>query len=326
MNKDNSDKAKPLASISLDLDNKWSYMKTHGDAGWEDFPSYFDIVLPLVLDLLQRIDLNITFFIVGQDAFLEKNRNSLELITEHGHEVGNHSFHHEVWLHTYPKKDIKSEILRAEDHINRATGQKPVGFRGPGFVWSPILLEVLAENNYLYDATILPTYIGPLARMYYFWKSSLTQEEKEQRKKIYSSFSEGFRPVKPYRWKLNSSAELLEIPVTTIPILKTPFHLSYLIYLSSFSNLLMCFYLKLAVMLCRLTQTAPSFLLHPLDFVGSQEVPELSFFPGMNIQTAKKRELFERIMKSIEMHFELVNMSTYADSAIRSACLKTQTL
>jgi hypothetical protein len=27
---------KPLASLSLDLDNLWSYMKTHGDPGWED--------------------------------------------------------------------------------------------------------------------------------------------------------------------------------------------------------------------------------------------------------------------------------------------------
>ena len=26
---------KPIASLSLDLDNKWSYMKTHGDAGWD---------------------------------------------------------------------------------------------------------------------------------------------------------------------------------------------------------------------------------------------------------------------------------------------------
>jgi hypothetical protein len=30
-----SEKVKPLASISLDLDSLWSYMKTHGDPGWE---------------------------------------------------------------------------------------------------------------------------------------------------------------------------------------------------------------------------------------------------------------------------------------------------
>ena len=37
---------RPIASLSLDLDNKWSYMKTHGDQGWEAFPSYLDAVVP----------------------------------------------------------------------------------------------------------------------------------------------------------------------------------------------------------------------------------------------------------------------------------------
>ncbi len=30
-----------VSSISLDLDNKWSYMKTHGDPGWEYVPLLF---------------------------------------------------------------------------------------------------------------------------------------------------------------------------------------------------------------------------------------------------------------------------------------------
>ena len=34
------------ASLSLDLDNQWSYMKTHGDAGWQSFPSYLDTAVP----------------------------------------------------------------------------------------------------------------------------------------------------------------------------------------------------------------------------------------------------------------------------------------
>ena len=59
---------KPLAPLSLDLDNKWSYLKTHGDASWEDFPSYLDYLVPRVLAELERRDLTITFFIVGKDA------------------------------------------------------------------------------------------------------------------------------------------------------------------------------------------------------------------------------------------------------------------
>jgi hypothetical protein len=255
---------------------------------------------------------------------LDKNQDFLRLLIERGHEVANHSFHHEVWLHTHPKESIEREILRAEEHIYRATGQKPIGFRGPGFVWSPVLLQILAENHYLYDATILPTYIGPLARMYYFWNSSLNPEEKEQRKKIYSSFREALRPVKPYRWKLNSNMELLEIPVTTIPILKIPFHLSYLIYLSRFSKILMFFYLKSAMMLCRLTETAPSFLLHPLDFIGKREAPELSFFPGMNVTAEHKSQLIQQVIRSISKHFEFINMSTYAKAISNSFYLKSQ--
>ncbi len=64
---------KPIASLSLDLDNKWSYMKTHGDAGWESFPTYLDVIVPRSLKFLRERDLKITYFIVGQDAAREEN-------------------------------------------------------------------------------------------------------------------------------------------------------------------------------------------------------------------------------------------------------------
>ena len=309
--------SKPLASISLDLDNLWSYMKTHGDSGWETFPSYLDIFVPVILDILDDLELKITFFIVGQDAALDKNRDMLAALTERGHEVGNHSFHHEPWLHLYPKDRLRGEILDAEEHIHRVTGQKPIGFRGPGFVWSTNLLEVLAENGYLYDASILPTYLAPLARVYYFWTSNLTKEEKKQRKKIFGSLKDAIKPVKPYLWYLNSKKTLLEMPVTTMPIIKVPFHLSYLLYLSRFSQHLMSLYLKTALTLCRMTQTEPSFLLHPLDLISGDQIPELAFFPGMDISSSRKIELFKNVLKELSKHFTLVNMTFHAESILQ---------
>jgi hypothetical protein len=305
-------KQKPLGNISLDLDNKWSYMKTHGDPGWEKLPSYFDIFIPHVLDILDRLDLKITFFIVGQDAALQKNKDALKLITEKGHEVGNHSFYHEPWLHLYSKDKIERETLEAEEHIMNVTAQKPVGFRGPGFSWSQDLLDVLKKNDYLFDASTFPTCLCPLARLYYFWTSDLTSKEKSQRKELFGSFSDGMRPVRPYLWQLQNGMELLEIPVTTIPGIKTPFHLSYLLYLSRFSTILMLLYLKLALTLCQITHTEPSFLLHPLDLLDADQVPELAFFPGMAISRDRKKELFGRVFKELSRHFSLVKMSSYA--------------
>ena len=307
-----SEYSKPVASVSLDLDNLWSYMKTHGEAGWESFPSYLDTVLPLALDIMDRLGLKITFFIVGQDAALSKNHASLRSIVERGHEVGNHSFDHEPWLHLYDKDRIRLEISRAEDCIASVTGQKPLGFRGPGFSWSHDVLEVLREREYLYDASTLPTYIGPLARAYYLWTSELSAAEKKKRGELFGTFKDGLRPVKPFLWGLASGKTILEIPVTTVPLFKVPFHLSYLIYLSRFSKTLMSSYLRMALAMCRLTGTAPSFLLHPLDLIGCDQVKELAFFPGMDLTGRAKQSLFEMVLGELSRHFTLAGMSAHA--------------
>src|SRR5207249_3944970 len=157
----------PIASLSLDLDNKWSYLKTHGDRGWESYPSYLDRVVPRFLDLLEELGLRITVFVVGQDAARESNHESLAAISAARHGIGNHSFHHEPWLHLYSAAQIEDEIVAAEEAIFSATGVVPTGFRGPGYSLSPPVLECLARRGCRYDASTLPTLIGPLARSYY---------------------------------------------------------------------------------------------------------------------------------------------------------------
>lgn len=305
------------ANISLDLDDKWSYMKVHGDHGWEKFPSYLGIVLPKLLDILDKLDIKITFFIVGKDAAFESNHSLLRNIVERGHEVANHSFHHESWLKTYSKERIEEEIRIAEEAIFTATGKRTNMFRGPGFSWSNDLLEVLVKRDYIFDASILPTYLSPLMRRYYFWKSKLSKEQKKSRKELFGSFREGFYPLKPFIWKLKSGKKIVEIPVTTMPLFKFPFHQSYLIYISNVSHRLMKLYLRFSIFLCKLTKTSPSYLLHPLDIIGSKEAPELSFFPGMNVQSEKKLKIFEEALSMLKKNFELYPMGEFVKQVSR---------
>ena len=304
-------KKKPIASISLDLDNQWAYMKIHGDEGWDHYPSYFDIFVPHVLNVLDELDLKITFFIVGKDTETEANRKYLRMITERGHEVGNHSYHHESWLQTYSYEKIEKEIREAEEAIEKVTGQRTIGFRGPGFSWSKDLLKVLERRGYKFDASTLPTYLGPLARMYYFKKSDLSKEEKKARKELFGKFSEGFRKLKPYKWDLGNGKSITEIPVTTMPFFKFPFHLSYLIYLGNISMTLMKLYLNTAIGMCKITRTPISFLLHPLDLIGGDQITQLAFFPGMNVNSDKKVEVFKNVINSLKNNYEITNMSTH---------------
>jgi len=311
---------KPIASVSLDLDNKWSYLKIHGDQGWESFPSYLDIVVPRVLEFLRARQLTISVFIVGQDAALEKNHPALASIAAAGHEIGNHSFHHESWMHVYSEAQIEEEIGRAAEAIERVTGQRPRGFRGPGFSLSPTVLQVLARQGYLYDASTFPTFLGPLARAYYFMTTKLTVEERRKRQALFGSFRDGFQSLKPYRWHL-PAGELIEIPVTTMPGCKVPIYVSYVLYLSVFSPTMALAYFRAALTLCRLTGTQPSLLLHPLDFLGGDDVTDLAFFPAMGLPHEKKLAVVGTILDVLATHFSLVTLRQHAQQVAQEVAV-----
>ncbi len=316
---------KPLLSVSLDADNLWSYMKTHGDPGWETYPSYLDTLVDVVLPRLARHGLRITFFIVGKDASIARNAGALREIAQAGHEIANHSFHHEPWLHLYTKQEIEAEIALAEEHIHAATGQRTFGFRGPGFSVTRTVLEVLAARGYLYDASTFPTFIGPLARAYYFMASrGLSRADREQRARLFGTVRDGLRPLRPYRWDLDGSS-LVEIPVTTMPLFRTPIHLSYLLYLSTFSRGAATLYLRTALRLCRMSGTQPSFLLHPLDFLGCDKVRGLDFFPGMRLSTSSKLDLFDEVVETLRRHFHLVGMAEHARAVLEAASVRVRT-
>ncbi len=303
---------KPLASISLDLDNKWSYLKTHGDKSWESYPSYYDIFIPYVTDILDRLELKITFFIVGRDASHKSNHDYLKMLTDKGHEVGNHSFDHDPAIQSSGREKIKREILETEEHIYSATNQRPLGFRSPGFSWSKDLLDVLSECDYKYDASVFPTFIAPLARYYFFSSANLSRDEKKKLSRLYGSFSEGFRSMKPYCWKTGSGDLLYEIPVSTFPLIKVPIHFTYLLFLSK-SEKVMYAYIKSALAISSILGTGLSFLLHPTDLLDVEQVPELFFSPGMDIHRSKKLEIFTNVMEMISRRFNPVNMSTHLE-------------
>ena len=299
------------ASLSLDLDNLWSYLKTHGDAGWEAFPSYLDVVVPRFLSVLDAASLRITVFVVGQDAALERNHAALRSMVEAGHEVGNHSFHHEPWLHLYSPEEVAAEIERAEAAIEGATGIRPRCFRGPGYSVSETVLRVLRRRGYALDCSTFPTFVGPLARAYYFLRARLDAEEKAKRDALFGGLRDGTRPLAPYRWDL-PEGPLLEVPVTTLPGLRVPIHFSYLHWLAGFSEPLARSYFASALRSCDLAGVAPSLLLHPLDFLGGDDVAELAFFPGMDQPGARKVERMHRLLASLAERYEVEAMGTLA--------------
>ena len=58
-----------------------------GHEGWDDYGSYLDTLVPIVLERLAAERLRITFFVVGQDAALVRNEKIAVGVSAHGHPV-----------------------------------------------------------------------------------------------------------------------------------------------------------------------------------------------------------------------------------------------
>ena len=316
---------KGVASLSLDADNLWAYQMTHGDPGWDTYPTYLEALVDVVLPMLDGLGVKITFFVVGQNAALEKNHHAVAALSAAGHEIGNHSFRHQPWLHSYSLDEIHTELARTEDALEAVTGQRPVGFRGPGYSLSADVLRALMDRGYEYDASTLPTVVGPLARRYYFRSAKLTEQQRSERAHLFGSARDGLQSLKPYRWVAGPQS-LVEIPVTTMPLTRVPIHMSYVLYLAGPSPAAAYRYFAGALRLCALRRVQPSILLHPLDFLGADDVDSLQFFPGMNLTGARKRETVLRCLRMFTERFRVLPLRDHARELALSGSLPTRSL
>lgn len=299
---------RPLASVSVDLDNLWAYLKTHGDPGWRDRPSFLPSAVPRLLEILGEHGLTTTVFVVGADVVREDGAKAVAEIAAAGHEVANHSFGHEPWLHRYSRGRLEDELSRTEDAITAAGAPRPSGFRGPGYSVTRDLVELLAERGYAYDASTLPTWIGPLARAYHNRTAKAAEEGLDE---LFGGVSRVLAPVHAYRWRTSGSSALVELPVTTMPLLRTPIHGSYLLQLHEVSPRLARAYFRAALRLCLVRGVAPSLLLHPTDVLGAADAPGMEFFPGMAAPGERKVAWLGWVLSALREHFDVVGTGEY---------------
>jgi hypothetical protein len=315
------DNGKLPCTLSLDLDDAWTYLRAAGRPGWETTATVIPLVCERLLALLRRFGVKFSLFVIARDLEDEQKLAAIRPFVAEGHEIGCHSYWHEPTFATLPRERMRDEVLRAADFIEKKLGVRPTGFRAPGFAFSPLLPDILREGGFRYDGSFLPTFLGPIARFYYFFHSRMNQEERKKRKAMYGSLRDAFGPLRARPHP--GSPPLLNLPVTTIPLLRVPFHLSYILWLSGFGNWIAKSYLGVGLNLCKLTRTPPSYLLHSLDFVGHGEHKDLDFFPGMNVPWAKKASVVEHLMQQLTRKFAVMPISPFAEDKLARTSLAT---
>lgn len=309
---------RPVASLSLDLDNKWAYLRAAGDPDWQSRDSYLPVVIERIVDVVGEAALPLSVFIVGRDLDERQTDDAIAIDSFNRlkqWEPANHSLNHLPWMHTLNPNEIHDEIAVTHDRIVATTRRIPVGFRGPGFSCPDEVLGVLSRLQYTYDASIFPTSIAPLARAVFLARTKLCGEQREKAKKLYGGFASMRHPNRPHRRMVNVSNEgsdehsIWEIPVTVMPFSRTPIHFSYLNFVAQQSVPLAKAYFRSALTICRRCNVPPSLLLHPLDFMGCEDDSDMTYFPGMKTPRAIKLRFMKWAMDQYAQRFDVQTIS-----------------
>ncbi|MDD2520719.1 MAG: polysaccharide deacetylase family protein, partial [Kiritimatiellae bacterium] len=143
-----------------------------------------------VLDVLAEEKVKATCFVLGR--FAEKFPDTVRRIAADGHEVASHGFGHVDVFRLTPTQ-FREDIRRSRGQLEALTGRPVLGYRAPDFsivkesIWA---LEILAEEGFVYDASINPA--------------------------VMARFGVPGFPRQPVRMALAGGAPLVELPVATL--------------------------------------------------------------------------------------------------------------
>ncbi len=143
-----------VLSFDFDAEEVWigADPKNEGRPGTLSQGTYgAKVAVPLILDLLARLDLPASFYVPGRVA--ERYPERVEQILAAGHEIGHHG-----WTHTSPARltpeQEEDELLRARDLLTRL-GAEVTGYRSPAWDFSPVTLDLLVRHGFGYSSNLM---------------------------------------------------------------------------------------------------------------------------------------------------------------------------
>jgi peptidoglycan/xylan/chitin deacetylase (PgdA/CDA1 family) len=106
-----------------------------------------------ILRLLDREAIPATFFITGHTA--DTYPAHVRAIAAAGHEIGHHGYLHENPLALEHPDREREVLLRGFEALDRAAGVRPVGYRSPSWDNSPYTIELLLEQGFRYESSLM---------------------------------------------------------------------------------------------------------------------------------------------------------------------------
>ena len=119
--------------LTFDIED-WFHILDHPStssvASWENFSSRLEPGVHKILKILSDNNLKATFFCLGWVG--EKYPHVIKEIADEGHEIGSHSYGHQL-VYKQNRKTFKDDLLKSLDILQSISGNKILSYRAPGF-------------------------------------------------------------------------------------------------------------------------------------------------------------------------------------------------
>ena len=142
--------------LTFDIEDWYNCDFISGDFDWGKHEVRIYDGVHRILDELDRRGLKGTFFCLGWLA--ENHPSIIKEIADRGHEVGCHSYQHEL-SHRFTLEEFIADTKKAKILIEKVIGKEIKIFRAPGFsitknnTWA---LKALADMGFEYDCSMFP--------------------------------------------------------------------------------------------------------------------------------------------------------------------------
>ena len=106
-----------------------------------------------ILALLERTGIPATFFVTGHTA--ETYPSLVRDIAAAGHEIGHHGYLHENPISLESRERELEVLLRGFEALERTANVRPTGYRSPAWDNSPHTIELLLEQGFRYESSLM---------------------------------------------------------------------------------------------------------------------------------------------------------------------------
>ncbi len=214
-----------LAGVSVDLDEMPNYFGIHGLPSPEGPVSTlcYDVALERLGALAADLGIPLTLFAVGSDLARPGAASGLARAHAAGAEIGNHTLDHRYDLVRLGRDAIRGQIQGGADVIEKVTGERPVGFRAPGYTITDEVFDVLDEVGVEYDASVFPCPFYYAAKAV---KIALISLQGRASRSIIDNPAVLTAPTRPYRVGRpyhTRGRGLVELPVQVTRFARLPF-------------------------------------------------------------------------------------------------------